>query len=92
VAGKVTVAAPDADWNAGAPYSLVLIDGAIEEAPAKLGAVLADGGRIVTGLIERGVPRLAIGRKVAGELSFTVLGEADFAALGEFAAKKTWSF
>jgi protein-L-isoaspartate(D-aspartate) O-methyltransferase len=57
-----------------------------------LGAVLADGGRIVTGLIERGVPRLAIGRKVAGELSFTVLGEADFAALGEFAAKKTWSF
>lgn len=92
LAARVTVAAPDGDWTAGAPYSLVLIDGAIEVAPAGLAAVLADQGRVVTGLIERGVARLAIGRRAAGELVFTCLGEADFAPLPEFAAKKSWSF
>ncbi len=92
LAGNVTVAAPDADWTASAPYSLVLIDGAIEATPAGLGAVLGDQGRVVTGLIERGVARLALGRRVAGELVFTRLGEADFALLPEFTAKKSWSF
>ena len=90
--GGAIVATPDGDWDAGAPYSLVLIDGAIEEAPEKLGAVLALDGRVVTGLIERGVSRLAIGRRVGGELLFTKLAEADFAVLPEFAAKKRWSF
>jgi len=89
---SVTVAAPDADWTAAAPCSLVLIDGAIEVAPDGLAAVLADQGRVVTGLIERGVARLAIGRRVGGELVFTTLAEADFAALPEFVAKKSWSF
>lgn len=92
LAQKVTVAAPDGDWSANAPYSLILIDGAIEVAPESLGAVLADQGRVITGLMERGVARLAIGRRVLGELVFTKLSEADFAALPEFAAKKTWSF
>ena len=91
VAG-VTVATPDGDWDAGAPYSLILIDGAIETAPEKLGEILTLDGRVVTGLIERGVSRLAIGRCVGGELLFTKLAEADFAALPEFAAKKSWSF
>ncbi|WP_428332974.1 protein-L-isoaspartate O-methyltransferase family protein [Novosphingobium sp.] len=88
----VTVAAPDGDWSGDAPYSLVLIDGAIEVAPAGLAPVLAEQGRVVTGLIERGVARLAIGRRLGGELLFTKLAEADFAQLPEFAAKKRWSF
>jgi protein-L-isoaspartate(D-aspartate) O-methyltransferase len=92
LSAKVTVAAPDADWSADAPYSLVLIDGAIEVAPQGLSAVLADQGRVVSGLIERGVARLAIGRRAGGELVFTRLAEADFAGLREFAAKKSWSF
>ncbi len=54
--------------------------------------MLGENGRVITGLIERGVARLAIGRRVGGELLFTKLGEADFAALPEFAAKKRWSF
>ncbi|WP_420381343.1 protein-L-isoaspartate O-methyltransferase family protein [Novosphingobium sp.] len=88
----VTVAAPDGDWSGDAPYSLVLIDGAIEVAPAGLVPVLAEQGRVVTGLIERGVARLAIGRRLGGELLFTKLAEADFALLPEFAAKQRWSF
>ena len=92
LSAKVTVAAPDGDWNAQAPYSLVLIDGAIEVVPEGLSAVLADQGRVLTGLIERGVARLAIGRRTGGTLVFTTLAEADFAALPEFAAKPGWSF
>jgi protein-L-isoaspartate(D-aspartate) O-methyltransferase len=96
LAAQVTVAAPDEDWTGHAPYSLVLIDGAIDVAPTPLltalGAVLADQGRVVTGLVERGVTRLGIGRRVLGELVFTKLAEADFAVLPEFAARKSWSF
>ena len=90
--GNVTIAAPDGDLGSDAPYSLILIDGAIEAAPETLAPLLGENGRVITGLIERGVARLAIGRRVGGELLFTKLGEADFAALPEFAAKKRWSF
>lgn len=92
LAGSVTLAAPEADWAAGAPFTAVLIDGAIEVVPAKLEAVLADDGRVVTGLVERGVTRLAIGRKVHGALALSALSDADFALIPEFAAKKGWSF
>ncbi len=92
LAGHVTVAAPDEDWGAGAPYSLVLIDGAMATVPDRLIAVLADHGRVVGGWIERGVARLALGRRVLGEVVLTSLGEADFAPLPEFAAKPAWSF
>jgi len=47
---------------------------------------------VVTGLVERGVTRLAVARKAAGKIVPTALGEADFAVLPEFAAPKTWSF
>lgn len=89
---KVTVAAPGDDWLPAAPYSLVLIDGAIEVVPAGLATVLADEGRVVTGLIERGVARLALGRRTGGDLVFTRLAETDFVAMPEFANKKSWSF
>ena len=85
-------------WSAEAPYSLIMIDGAIEHLPQAIADQLAPGGRVITGLIERGVTRLAEGRKSgAGQLTglgvaFAVLGEADFAALAAFAAEKKWSF
>jgi protein-L-isoaspartate(D-aspartate) O-methyltransferase len=88
-----------AGWAAGAPYSLIVIDGAIEQLPQAIADQLAPDGRVITGLIERGVARLAEGRKsgMAGKptgqgVAFAVLGEADFAALAAFAAEKKWSF
>ncbi|MDF8333067.1 protein-L-isoaspartate O-methyltransferase family protein [Novosphingobium cyanobacteriorum] len=89
---SVTQVAPDGDWTAGGPFTLVLVDGAIEVVPDALSAALAAEGRIVTGMVDRGVTRLEIGRKVAGEVAFTALGEADFAILPEFVAKQSWSF
>jgi protein-L-isoaspartate(D-aspartate) O-methyltransferase len=89
---QVTVSAPDGDWAQHGPFSLVLIDGAIEVVPPALTTVMADGGRVVTGLIERGVARLALGRRVNGQIVLTSLAEADFAAIPAFAAKPRWSF
>ena len=76
----------------GRDYTLLLIDGAIERLPQALADALATEGRVVTGLIERGVSRLAIGRKAAGRIGFLTLGEADFAALPDYAAPSKWSF
>ena len=73
-------------------YTLLLIDGAIEKLPEALAARLGEGGRVVTGLIERGVARLAVGRKAAGAVGFLTLGEADFAPLAEYALPAKWSF
>jgi protein-L-isoaspartate(D-aspartate) O-methyltransferase len=89
---KVTLRAVADDWAAAGAHSLVLIDGAIEEVPAALPGVLAAEGRLVTGVVERGVTRLALGRKVGDSIAFTVLSEADFAPLAAFAARPKWSF
>lgn len=91
LAGKVTQTATLADATGG-PYSLILIDGAAETLPESLAALLAEGGRIVTGLVERGVTRLALARCAMGKVAATALGEADFARLPEFVAPKSWSF
>ena len=79
-------------FAAGAPYSLIVIDGAIAQFPDTLGSQLADDGRVVTGLIERGIARLAVGRKAAGAVGFLTLGEIDLAPLAEFAVPRQWSF
>lgn len=73
-------------------YTVLLIDGAIEQLPAGLAAELAEGGRIVTGLVEHGVPRLAAGRKLGGAVSLVPLAEVGIPVLAEFAAPKGWSF
>lgn len=92
LAGKVTLVASTGDWAKAGEHTLVLVDGAVEDMPAALAGVVAADGRIVTGVVERGVTRLALGRKVAGALVPTVLAEADFAPLAAFAAKPKWSF
>jgi protein-L-isoaspartate(D-aspartate) O-methyltransferase len=77
-------------------YSLIVIDGAIEALPAALAAQLAEGGRLVTGLVVRGVTRLATGRKAqgaaGGEVALLPLAEIGIPVLPEFAAPKRWSF
>jgi len=73
-------------------YSLIVVDGAIEELPAAIADALADNGRIVTGLVERGVTRLAVGRKAADEIAYLPLAEIGIPVLSDFAAPRRWSF
>lgn len=82
----------DASSAGAGDYSLIVIDGAIEVLPDALAARLAEGGRIVTGQVLRGVSRLAVGRKVGTEVSLLSLAELGVPILPEFAAPKRWSF
>lgn len=78
--------------TAAGDYSLIVIDGAVEVFPEQLAAKLADKGRVVTGVVERGVTRLATGVKAGGEVALLVLTEMGIPVLPEFAAPKRWSF
>src|SRR3954471_21189574 len=51
----------EAGHKAGAPYDHILIDGAVEIIPDAIVGQLADGGRLGTALIDRGVARLIVG-------------------------------
>ncbi len=93
VASLDTVAPADAAAkHKGAGYSLIIIDGAIGQLPETLAAALADEGRLVTGLDERGITRLAAGRKVGGQIALLPLAELGIPLLPQFAATKRWSF
>ena len=89
--GSLETIAPG-ETPASTGYTLLLIDGAIEHLPDALADLLGDGARVVTGLIQRGVSRLATGRKTTGGVGFLTLGEADFAPLAAYALPAKWSF
>jgi protein-L-isoaspartate(D-aspartate) O-methyltransferase len=73
-------------------FTLLMIDGAIEQLPDGLVQRLAEGARVVTGLVRNGLTRLAMGRKAAGEVGLVALAEMGIPVLPEFAARKEWSF
>ena len=73
-------------------FTLLLVDGAVEQLPDSLTGRLAEGGRVVCGVVRNGLTRLATGRKVAGAVALLPLAEIGIPALPEFAAKKGWSF
>ena len=73
-------------------YSLILIDGAIEHLPDGFAKRIAEDGRIVTGIVTKGVTRLAMGRKIAGHTALQPLAELGIPILADFNATKEWSF
>jgi protein-L-isoaspartate(D-aspartate) O-methyltransferase len=87
VEGPMQAGAPD-----HGPYSLILIDGAVEQLPAALLDQLAEGGRIVTGLIEGAVTRLAAGVKLGGHVALRNLADLEVAALPGFERAKEFVF
>lgn len=73
-------------------YKLLLIDGAVEVLPQALVNALEEGGRVVCGLVERGVTRVATGRKRGGKVELAAEADVGMPVLAEFAAPKRWSF
>ncbi|MEQ5788115.1 protein-L-isoaspartate O-methyltransferase [Erythrobacter sp. NFXS35] len=93
VADLTTASAADAVNGTGdAEYTLIVIDGAIEQLPEALVARLANNGRIVAGLVLRQVTRLASGRKVAGKVALQPLEDMGIPVLQAFIAPKGWTF
>jgi len=88
-----TVAGPlAAGWPAGAPYSLIYIDGAVERIPDAIVDQLAKGGRVVGALNERGVTRLVVGRRVAGGFGIDAFADVETASLPGFAPAPAFVF
>ena len=79
-------------WAKGAPYDLVLFDGAAEEIPATIIAQLADGGRLAAPILENKVTRLAIGRKAGGGFGMLSFADAEAPILPGFTVEKGFTF
>lgn len=93
--GKVTAVQADltTGYKAAAPYSLILIDGAVDHIPPAIAAQLADTGRIICGVSDNGVMRLAEGRKSAGgDIGLNNYADADVAPLAAFAKAAEYHF
>ena len=89
-----TVSADDAASGAKTKgeFTLIAIDGAVEQIPDSLTANLVEGGRIVSGLLLRQVTRLAAGRKVAGHVALQPVEDLGIPVLHQFDKPKSWSF
>ncbi len=73
---RLIEASPTSGWPEGAPYDVVLIEGAVEEVPSAVVQQLRPtspdgGGRIVTALKSGGVQQGVLGERVAGVLRLT---------------------
>jgi protein-L-isoaspartate(D-aspartate) O-methyltransferase len=82
----------EAGWTKLAPYEQILIDGAVEYIPDTIIEQLADGGRLGTAMVDRGVARLVIGRKAGGAFGTLSVGDAGVPALPGFSRPKEFIF
>ena len=77
---------------AGAPYDVIIIDGAVQHVPESIVSQLAERGRLLTGLDDKGVSRLAIGRGQGHAFALVPFADTDIAPLAAFARPKSYSF
>lgn len=76
----------------GAPYDLVLLDGAVEEVPAAIIKQLARGGRLIGAVLDRGIARLVIGRAAGEALGLRSIADADVDPLPGFERPRAFTF
>jgi protein-L-isoaspartate(D-aspartate) O-methyltransferase len=89
---KIVEGALEEGQAAAAPYDQILIDGAVEYIPDALVAQLADGGRLGTAIVDRGITRLAIGRKSGDAFGTLSIGDAGVPALPGFQRPRAFTF
>lgn len=82
----------EAGFVKNAPYDQILIDGAVEAIPDAIVDQLADGGRLGTALIDRGITRLVVGRKAGAAFGILSFGDSGVPALPGFSRPKVFKF
>jgi protein-L-isoaspartate(D-aspartate) O-methyltransferase len=88
----VAVGPLPAGWPAGAPYDVILIEGAVEEVPAALLAQLADGGRLLAVVGQgRAAPAMRYTRS-GEEISGRPIFDADLRPLPGFRRPRGFVF
>ena len=93
-AGNITLVegALTAGHRDDAPYDLIVIDGAVEQLQQALVDQLRVGGRLVCGIVERGVSRLASGVRSEGGFGLVPFADIDCVALPGFARPRSFQF
>ncbi|GAA0663954.1 protein-L-isoaspartate(D-aspartate) O-methyltransferase [Sphingomonas insulae] len=76
----------------GGPYDVLIVDGAVQHVPDRLVGQVETGGRVVTGLVEHGVIRLASGRRTDGGFGLAPFMDSDCVVLPGFAAPQGFRF
>lgn len=77
----------------GAPYDVILIEGAVEHIPEALTSQLAAGGRLVTIENLGGIGRaIVMGKNASGQLSYRAAFEASAGLLAGFERAKSFVF
>lgn len=92
--GRVTVVEGPlvAGWADAAPYDVLVIDGAVEAVPQAIVDQAKPGARIAAGLVDRGVTRLAAGRKSEHGFGLFDFADVDSVVLPGFARPHTFKF
>ena len=78
---------------AGAPYDLILIDGAVEHVPQAIVDQLEEvGGRLAAGIAKVAVSELSVGRRAGGGFGMTAFSDASAALLPGFVKPRGFVF
>jgi protein-L-isoaspartate(D-aspartate) O-methyltransferase len=79
-------------YSEGGPYDLIVIDGAVEFIPDGIIEQLVDGGRLGTAILDRGVTRIAIGRRAGEAFGIAPMTDSASAILPGFVKPRAFSF
>ncbi|MBY0581619.1 MAG: protein-L-isoaspartate O-methyltransferase [Sphingomonas sp.] len=74
------------------PYDVLVIDGAVAQLPDVLADQVKIGGRVVTGLVDNGVTRLATGCRSAGGFGLVDFADIDCVCLPGFTRTAAFVF
>tara|TARA_R110000787_G_scaffold3020_11_gene12226 strand:- start:31511 stop:32164 length:654 start_codon:yes stop_codon:yes gene_type:complete len=79
-------------WSKSAPYSVIVIDGVVDQIPQTLVDQLAPDGRIVAAVMNDGVSRLALGRTAGEHVGYQYFADCGGCPLPGFDKAKTFTF
>jgi protein-L-isoaspartate(D-aspartate) O-methyltransferase len=91
--GVTLVEGPLVEGHAeGAPYDLIIIDGAVEFVPDALIAQLVDGGRVGLAILAQGVAQIALGRRAGDSFGVAPVSDVATTILPGFSKPRTFTF
>lgn len=73
-------------------FDVVIIEGAVERVPETAVSALREGGRLLTGWIDRGVTRLSRAVKAGNSLALIPFADMDAVPIARFAAPREFAF
>jgi len=76
----------------GAPYDVLVVDGAVEALPQALVDQIRPEGRVVAGIVDRGVTRLTSGRRTQGGFGLHAFADSECVVLPGFARPQGFRF